>query len=72
MKVVKTYCDVCGKESLSLFTIDADYLNVMEEYCKWKPNYGILTVDGVWEIELCRDCVKRAIACLSSLGETHD
>lgn len=76
MRETRLYCDACGKENKHLFTLDlerpVDWFAVETGLLKVadkdrQPCFGKHTVDGMWEMELCHDCMVSAILKLRSL-----
>lgn len=72
MKIMKTYCDCCNKEINNGYYIDIcapDELgtDVTHDSFGIKHDYGKITVDGIWELELCKDCLLRATRLIQEL-----
>lgn len=68
MKVTKTYCDCCEppKELKKSYVIDIE-LKINDITTMNPPKFGKITLDGMWEIEVCEDCLDKAISNMGGM-----
>lgn len=84
MKVTKVYCDCCNREleSGDMVLRDGFFIDVSSPDCigldftpqsfGLKNMFGRITSDGMWELELCKDCLIRAIGKLQTLKDSTE
>lgn len=70
MIVTKKYCDLCEKEIKRVYEMNLErpielYFDANDD--QQGPCFGRYTLDGVWEADLCKECMVKISALIQEL-----